>query len=79
VALAVARLAAARRDPRPTLVVLDRPDAGLDDATAESVARWLAQAAQGDTALVTVAHHPALLRAADHVVVLGKPASSPNQ
>ncbi|HCH61292.1 MAG: hypothetical protein CL927_17830 [Deltaproteobacteria bacterium] len=68
IAVALARLKAAARDPRPTLVVLDQPDAGLDDATAAQVAQWLSAAAQGRATLLTVAHHPALLAAADAVV-----------
>ncbi len=71
IALAMARLRAADRDPRPTLVVLDQPDAGLDDATAHRVAEWLATSIAGRGTLLTVAHHPALLAAADAVVVLG--------
>ena len=70
VALAIARLRAAQRDPRPTLVVLDQPDAGLDDETASVVATWLADAIAGKGTLLTVAHHPALLAAADAVQVL---------
>ena len=73
VALTLARLRSADRDPRPTLVVLDQPDAGLDDATATLVARWLAETIAGRGTLVTVAHHPALLQAADTVQVLGDP------
>jgi excinuclease ABC subunit A len=70
VSLAMARLKAAQRDPRPTLVVLDQPDAGLDDQTAATVATWMADAIRGNGTLVTVAHHPALLAAADAVAVL---------
>lgn len=70
VALAMARLRSADRDPRPTLVVLDQPDAGLDDCTASAVATWLASTIAGRGTLLTVAHHPALIAAADHVVVL---------
>jgi ABC-type protease/lipase transport system fused ATPase/permease subunit len=66
----MARLKSAARDPRPTLVVLDQPDAGLDDATARRVADWLAASIAGRGTLVTVAHHPALLATADTVVVL---------
>jgi excinuclease ABC subunit A len=74
VARAVARLRSADRDPRPTLVVLDQPDAGLDDDTAGRVATWLAESTRGRGTLVTVAHHPSLLDAADAVVVLGSDA-----
>ena len=70
IALAMARLKAAARDPRPTLVVLDQPDAGLDDQTARRVAEWLKASARGRATLLTVAHHPALLAEADNVVVI---------
>ena len=71
VALAVARLGVAPRDPRPTLLVLDRPDAGLDDAHARKLASWLAESTHSQATLVTVAHHRAVLDAADSVVMLG--------
>lgn len=73
VALTLARLKAAERDPRPTLVVLDQPDTGLDDDTARTVARWMASSIAGRGTLVTVAHHPALIHTADAVVVLPAP------
>lgn len=71
VATAVAKVRPDTRDPRPVVVILDGPDVGLDDHTARSLATWLAAALPSGTTLLTAAHHPAMLAAADRVVALG--------
>lgn len=70
--LALARVVLARRP----LVVLDEPSAHLDAESEEIVLRVVRELAR--TALVVVvAHRPALVRAADHVVALPAPLAPP--
>jgi ABC-type bacteriocin/lantibiotic exporter with double-glycine peptidase domain len=52
------------------LLVLDEPDANLDERSVACLARCL-RAMRHDRSIVLAAHHPTLLGAADRVVVLG--------
>jgi excinuclease ABC subunit A len=53
------------------LLVLDEPDAGLDDAHVDKLIALLRGARDRGNGLVVVSHHPAMIRAADRVVELG--------
>ncbi len=70
--LALARVVLADRP----YVVLDEPTAHLDAETEQIMLAVLTRLAQHST-VVVVAHRPAVVRAADHLVVLTAPAGSP--
>lgn len=59
-----------------TALVLDEPAAGLPKEFAEELARRLGEAAAEGNAIVVVTHRPELVRAADHVIVMG-PGAGP--
>jgi excinuclease ABC subunit A len=67
------RLAAAlgRAGRSRTLYCLDEPCAGLHPDDVEHLTAVLARLAAEGNAVVAVEHHPAFVRAADHVVDLG--------
>jgi ABC-type transport system involved in cytochrome bd biosynthesis fused ATPase/permease subunit len=76
--VAIARALLPRPDgtPRPVLL-LDEPTAGLDaKAEARVIAMLRAEAARG-RAILVVSHHPAVLAAADEVIVLPVTALPP--
>jgi ATP-binding cassette subfamily C protein CydCD len=60
---------------RPVLL-LDEPTAGLDAAREATVLRTLRDYADAGRAVLAVSHHPAVISAADEVVVLGAPAGA---
>lgn len=62
-------LARAFASPLP-LLVLDEPDANLDERSVECLAARLREL-RGERAIAVAAHHPKLLACADHHVVLG--------
>jgi ABC-type multidrug transport system fused ATPase/permease subunit len=77
VALARALLPGPDGSPRPVLL-LDEPTAGLDHAAeARVIATLRAQAGLG-RAILVVSHHPAVLAAADEVI-LAAPMTVPNR
>src|SRR5690606_4820953 len=70
--LALARVVLARRP----LVVLDEPSAHLDAESENIVLQVLRELAR-TAPVVVVAHRPALVRAADHVIALPAPLTPP--
>ena len=62
--------------PAHPLVVLDEPTANLDAQTEAELVATIRDLARGRT-VVLVAHHPALIAAADHVIPLPTPTASP--
>ena len=61
---------------RPDLLILDEPTAGLDAASFDAVARAIADAAAGGTAVLLVTHDDELASLATRVVTLTAPATS---
>ena len=74
VALARALLPRPDGRPRPVLL-LDEPTAGLDAAAEARVIATLRAEADRGRAILVVSHHPAVLAAADAVVMAASPAS----
>jgi ABC-type multidrug transport system fused ATPase/permease subunit len=62
------------RDAR--LVVLDEPTAHLDTDTGAAIAAAIRRLAH-DRTILLIAHSPALVMHADHVIVLDEPAGEP--
>ena len=71
--VAVARALLAERP----VLLLDEPTAGLDTATEAKVLASVRQLARDGRRVLTVAHRPAVLAAADRVVTLPAPADIP--
>lgn len=72
----IQRIALARAWLKPSsLLLLDEPTAGLDEATAEDVIRSLGRVAAGRTVIVST-HHPALVDWADREIRLGSHKAS---
>ncbi|NMO51585.1 thiol reductant ABC exporter subunit CydC [Actinoplanes sp. TBRC 11911] len=61
----------------PTTLLLDEPTAHLDAATEELVIERLRAAATAGSAILVVAHRPALLQAADRIVQVVPPGGGP--
>lgn len=54
----------------PRLVVLDEPNANLDDAGEQALARTLIQLREQQVAVVLITHRPGVIGLADHLLVL---------
>lgn len=56
----------------PSLIVLDEPDAGMDDSAHESLLEIISSLHQKKTSILFVSHHPHDLEEADHIYFIEK-------
>jgi ATP-binding cassette subfamily C protein CydCD len=56
---------------RPSILVLDEPTAALDGSSEQAVVRAVRRAADEGAIVIVVAHRPALVAIADHIVRIG--------